>query len=262
MKASELFDVRDKVALVTGAAHGLGSGMAEVLADNGAIVVLADLDTDALAEVAGRLRKSGGRVSTVVVDISNFDAVRKMVDDTAEKFGQLDIVFANAGISAGPGYGVEDGQIENVSMEAWEHSTRINLDGTFVTIQAAARQMKQRRSGSIIVTASIAGVKTSPIPAYAYHAAKSAVAHVVRVAAKELGPHNIRINAIAPGPFRTSIGNGRMHDPEVAGKFTSTVPLGRMATIDEIKGLALLLASSASSYINGAIIPIDGGDSA
>ena len=122
--------------------------------------------------------------------------------------------------------------------------------------------MKPRRSGSIVVTSSVAALKASRLPSYGYHAAKAGIAQVVRVAALELGPYNIRINAIAPGPFATNIGNGRICTPEGAAMFASTVPLGRVADIHEIKGLALLLASPASSYMTGAIIPIDGGTQA
>ena len=120
-------------------------------------------------------------------------------------------------------------------------------------------QMKKQRSGSIVVTSSVAALKPSPMSSAAYHAAKAAVAQLVRLEALELAPYNVRINAIAPGPFKTNIANRRMHDPDAAKRFASSVPLGRLAEIDEIKGLALLLASSASSYITGAVIPIDGG---
>jgi NAD(P)-dependent dehydrogenase (short-subunit alcohol dehydrogenase family) len=122
--------------------------------------------------------------------------------------------------------------------------------------------MKSRRAGSIIVTASVAALRTSPLPGHAYHAGKAGVAHLVKLVAAELGPFNVRVNGIAPGPFVTNIAGGRMRDPEAQAKFVETVPLGRVAQVDEIKGLALFLASGASSYITGAIIPIDGGTAA
>jgi NAD(P)-dependent dehydrogenase (short-subunit alcohol dehydrogenase family) len=262
MKAEKLFDVTGTVAVVTGAASGLGAAIADVLAVNGARVVLADVDAARVQEVAASLKAQGCSVEVETVDIGDFAALDAMMAGVAARHGRLDAVFANAATSAGPGYGSPDGTIENASLERWEQSMRVNLTGTFATVRSAARIMKAQRHGSIIVTASIAALKTSPLPAYAYHAAKAGVAQVVRVAAKELGPYNVRINAIAPGPFMTNFANGRLRDPVAIEKFVATVPLGRMGKPEEIKGLALLLASPASSYINGAVIPIDGGDSA
>jgi NAD(P)-dependent dehydrogenase (short-subunit alcohol dehydrogenase family) len=256
---AHIFDVTDKVAIVTGAASGLGFGMAEALGENGARVVMVDVDADRLGASASALQSKQYRVEPVVLDIGEVAGVRPAIDDVVRRYGRLDVMFANAGVSAGPGFGVPEGQIENVAFDQWERTMRVNLTGTFATLQAAAAHMKPQGFGSIVVTASIAAVKTSPLPAYAYHAAKAAVAHLVRLAALELGPHNVRVNGIAPGPFVTNIAGGRMHDPAAAKKFAATVPLGRLADVDEIKGLALLLASSASSYMTGAVIPIDGG---
>jgi NAD(P)-dependent dehydrogenase (short-subunit alcohol dehydrogenase family) len=123
--------------------------------------------------------------------------------------------------------------------------------------------MKQRRSGSIVATASVAGIRAEPITGYGYVASKAAVINIVRQAAVELAPYNIRVNAIAPGPFYTNIGGGRLHrEPEIVKLFADMVPLGRLAQTDEIKGLALLLASPAGSYLTGTVIPIDGGATA
>jgi len=256
---TQIFDVTDKVAVVTGAASGLGFGMAEALGENGARVVMVDVNADRLGDAAATLQSRQCRVEPIVLDIGDAARVRPTIDDVVRRYGRLDVMFANAGVSAGPGFAAPEGQIENVAFDAWERTMRVNLTGTFATVQAAAAHMKQQREGSIVVTASIAAVKTSPLPAYAYHAAKAAVAQLVRLAALELGPHNVRVNGIAPGPFVTNIANGRMRDPEAAKKFVATVPLGRLAEVDEIKGLALLLASPASSYMTGALIPIDGG---
>jgi NAD(P)-dependent dehydrogenase (short-subunit alcohol dehydrogenase family) len=123
--------------------------------------------------------------------------------------------------------------------------------------------MKRRRAGSIVVTTSIAGIKAESVVGYPYIATKAAMANVVRQAAVELAPYNIRVNAIAPGPFYTNIRDGVMfRDADVVRRFEEMVPLGRCAQTDEIKGLALLLASPAGSYITGAVIPVDGGTTA
>ncbi len=132
-----------------------------------------------------------------------------------------------------------------------------------MTIRFAATHMKRQRGGSIVATASIAGLRSEPLVGYGYAAAKAAVVNIVRHAAVDLAPYNVRVNAIAPGPFLTNIAGGRLHrEPEVAKKFAAPVPLGRMAQPDEIKGLALLLASPAGSFITGTVIPIDGGTTA
>jgi NAD(P)-dependent dehydrogenase (short-subunit alcohol dehydrogenase family) len=135
----------------------------------------------------------------------------------------------------------------------------VNLTGTFVTMQAAARHMVPRKSGRIVVVASIAGLIAEPNVGYAYAAAKAAVVNLVRQAALELAPHNVLVTGIAPGPFRTNIGGGRIANPEVAKRFEAMVPLGRIAEPREMKGLALLLASPASSFMTGVTVPIDGG---
>ena len=130
------------------------------------------------------------------------------------------------------------------------------------TLRAAARHMKPRRQGRVIVTSSIAGIRAEPLSGYAYVASKAAVNNLVRQAAVELAPFNVLVNAIAPGPFATGLNGGRLRLPESAERMRTHIPLGRIADTSEIKGLALLLASPASSYMTGAIIPVDGGASA
>jgi NAD(P)-dependent dehydrogenase (short-subunit alcohol dehydrogenase family) len=152
-----------RVAVVSGAASGIGYAIAECLADNGARVVLADLNRDALERVESRFRERGAEVWSEQLDISDFAAVDALFARLAEKHERIDVVFANAGVSAGPGYGSAEGVIEKVSMETWRRSMDVNLDGTFMTMQAAARHMKPQGQGSIVVTASIAGLKTSPL---------------------------------------------------------------------------------------------------
>lgn len=262
MKAEALFDLTGHIIIVTGAASGLGLAMSEVLAANNADVTMIDVDRERLEASAGRIVATGGKVDAVTANIREGDEVEKLIRLIAVDKGKLDCVFANAGSSGGPGFAKAEGELPNASMDLWHSSLDVNLTGAFHTVRAAAACMKQQRHGSIVVTSSVAAIKASHLPSYGYHAAKAAIAQVVRVAALELGPFNVRINAIAPGPFKTNIASGRMNTPEGADLFVPTVPLGRLAEVDEIKGLALLLASPASSYITGAIIPIDGGTQA
>lgn len=259
MRPDNLFAVRGHVAIVTGAASGLGLAMSEVLAANGATVVMADCDETRLAEHAARLAAAGGTVEALALDLNDVDVVRPRLDATIARYGRLDALFANAAISSGPGYGSAEGQVDTLSDALWDAAIRVNLTATFRTVQAAAAVMKTQKRGSIVVTSSAAALRPGPLPGHAYHATKAAVANLVRLLAMELGPYNVRVNAIAPGPFLTNIAGGRMRDPAVQPKFVAGVPMGRPAEPDEIKGLALYLASDASGYVTGAIIPIDGG---
>lgn len=262
MKAEKLFDVRGNVAFVTGAASGLGRAFAEVMADNGAHVVMTDIDCAKLAGVADELKQRGGAVTAETLDVADLDALKKSIRGAAERHGRLDAVFANAGISAGPGPAVPAGEIARVAWPAWERVVHINLTSVMATVQAAAEVMKAQKRGRIVVTASIGGMRSEPMTGYAYAATKAAVCNLVRHAALELATHGVVVNAIAPGPFDTNIGNGRLGDPAVRAAFARDVPQGRIAHPDEIKGLALLLASPAASFITGAVIPIDGGATA
>jgi NAD(P)-dependent dehydrogenase (short-subunit alcohol dehydrogenase family) len=261
MKQADLFNVKGHVTIVTGAASGLGLAYAEVMAENGATVVMADLNPITLEQHVGRLKAAGCTVEGVVLDVVDTEALREAIDSAAKRHGRLDALFANAGISAGPGTLLTpDGAIDKFDVAAYQRAIDINMTSTLLAMRFAVPHMKRRKSGSIVVTASIAGIQAEPICGYGYVASKAAVINIVRQAAVELAPFNIRVNSIAPGPFLTNIADGRLKkQPEVVKLFADMVPLGRVASTDEIKGLALLLASPAGSYLTGTVIPIDGG---
>jgi NAD(P)-dependent dehydrogenase (short-subunit alcohol dehydrogenase family) len=251
---ADLFDVSGARVVVTGAASGLGLAMAEVMADAGARVTLADLDGDGLERVAGRL---DGDVRTAQVDVSDGDQVARLFADVLDAQGGVDVAFANAGISLEPGVLNERGGLANLKRDAWDRVVGVNLNGVLFTMREAARHMKRQGSGRIVVTASTAGFGTDPMVGYSYSATKAAVIVIVRQAALELAKHGVHVNAIAPGPFRTNIGGGA---PPIAQEaWREVVALGRMAEPDELKGVALLLASPASSFMTGAVVPVDGG---
>jgi len=256
----ELFDVRGVRAIVTGAASGLGFAMAEVLADCGAHVTLADVDAERLESVTTGL---GGPARPFVADVSDEEQVRALVDDVVATEGGLDVVFANAGIASVPGFGVEGGQtLDTVEPADWDRVLGINLSGVLFTMKHAAAVMKRQGSGRIVVTSSAAGLKPEPAVCYGYAASKAAVLNIVRHAALELAPHGVLVNAICPGPFKgTRIGGGVTESPtpELERMWSKTVPLGRMAEPEELKGLVLLLASPASSFMTGGSYVIDGG---
>ena len=251
---SDRFDVSGLRAVVTGAASGLGLAMAEVMAEGGARVTLVDLDLDGLEQVAARL---GGDVRTAAVDVSDADAVKRLFDEVVEEQGGVDVAFANAGISTEPGVLDERGGLANFDRGIWDAVLGVNLNGVMFTVREAAVRMKEQGSGRIVVTASTAGVGTDPLVGYSYSVTKAAVIMLVRQAALELAPHGVHVNAIAPGPFRTNIGSDAAPIPPEA--WNDIVALGRMAEPDELKGVALLLASPASSFMTGAVIPVDGG---
>ncbi len=258
-----LFDVRGVRAVVTGAASGLGHAMAEVLTDCGARVTLADIDAERLESVTASLADRGGAVRSFVVDVSDEGRVHALIEDVVAFEGGLDVVFANAGIAAMPGFAVEGGQrLETVERSVWDRVLGINLNGVLFTMKHAAAVMRRQRSGRIIVTSSNAGLRAEPEVCYGYVASKAAILNVVRQAALELAPHGVHVNAICPGPFKgTRIGGGVTEDPdpETEQMWARTVPIGRMAEPEELKGLVLLLASPASSFMTGAAYLIDGG---
>jgi NAD(P)-dependent dehydrogenase (short-subunit alcohol dehydrogenase family) len=255
-----LFDVRGARVLVTGAASGLGLAMAEVMVDCGASVTLADVDETRLEQVAAALReREGGDVRTVTLDVADHAQVDAAVDGVVAEEGGLDVVFANAGISLEPGIRDPGGGISSINPEAWDRVMKVNFEGVISTMAAAARVMKEQGSGRIIVTASTAGLRTDPIVGYSYVTTKAAVVSAARQAALELAPFGVHVNVIAPGPIRTRIGGGVLPSQEIEDMWAATVPLGRMGEPDEIKGACLLLASPASSWMTGTVIPIDGG---
>ncbi len=258
---AELFSVRDMSVLVTGAASGIGLEIATCLARAGARVTLSDIDGTNLEVATGRLTAEGLTVISDRCDISERDEVYALVDRVVARNGCIDVVFANAGSTAGPSFqAAVEGQLGGSVRDSWEASMRLNLTGAFDTISAVAPHMKVARTGSIVVTTSISALKLSPVSAYAYIAAKGGLNAIVRQAAIELAPFNVRINAIAPGFVRTNIAGGKLKTNVAAIEtLTRQIPMARLGETSDLLGLAVLLASPASAYMSGTIIPVDGG---
>jgi NAD(P)-dependent dehydrogenase (short-subunit alcohol dehydrogenase family) len=258
-----LFGVRGKTVVVTGGASGIGLAIARGYVENGAQVIVLDIDQKALDVAASTL---GEGAETLVTDISDKAAVDLVFDAIDARHAGIDVVFANAGIGGGPGFAVPggeripEGSLDGMPMADWDRMLAVNLTGVRNTIAAAARIMKARGAGGrIITTSSAAAVVNVPFVSTAYHAAKAAVAHLTRHAALELAPFNILVNAIAPANFITNIGGGEMKNDDVRAVFARASALGRTADPEEIAGLALFLGSSASSYVTGVHLLIDGG---
>jgi NAD(P)-dependent dehydrogenase (short-subunit alcohol dehydrogenase family) len=272
MAILDRFDIKGRSALVTGAASGIGLAYAEAMAEAGAMVTLTDIDGEGAEREAARLQGAGYEVRFDRLDVSDFDAVTAVFDAHAKAYGGLDITFANAGIDTGAGFWNPaghrnpDGQVDTYDPKRWDKSISVNLSGVFYTVSNAVRVMKQpgrangRSGGSIICTASNAGLVTEPIVGLPYMPAKAGVLHMVRALGLELAEFRIRINAIAPGPFVTNIGGGWLKKDPVARKaWDAIVPLGAVAETEQLKPLALLLASDASDYMTGSHVVIDGG---
>jgi NAD(P)-dependent dehydrogenase (short-subunit alcohol dehydrogenase family) len=269
MKIAEAFAVQDYGVVVTGGASGLGLGFAEGLAENGARVTILDVDARRVAEETASLRARGFDVRGEVLDVTDHPALDKAIDSAAAAYGRLDVVFANAGIDSGPGFlgswvgsvrpRQTEGALEHYTDERWNRVIDINLNGAFATLRAAARHMKPRKSGRLIVTTSLAALLVEPAIGSAYMAAKAGLAHLTRSIALELAAYNITVNSMAPGFFATNIGGGHARNPEVQRTLARTIPMHRVGFAEDIKGLALFLASPASAYITGQQIVIDGG---
>ena len=260
MKTLDQFDIAGRSAIVTGAASGIGLAYAEAMVEAGAKVTLTDIDGDGAEREAERLRGEGGEARAARLDVADRAAFEPVFDDHVAAFGGLDIAFANAGVDPGPGFWNPaghrnpDGQIDTFDPERWDRSIAINLTGVYNTIREAARVMKAAgkaaaRSSPPRPTPLWSTRRSSACPTCPPRPASPTWSATSRM---ELAEYQIRVNAIAPGPFVTNIGGGWLRDPVVREAWDKSVPLGRIAETYQIKPLALYLASDASSYMTGS----------
>lgn len=261
----EMFNVRGRSVIVTGGASGIGRAYAEIMADNGARVCIFDRDVSNLDVVVKELQRDGTDVWGQALDVSDRAGMAAAFDAVAERHGRIDVVFANAGIDAGPGFlsttgeRIPEGAIDALDDHHWDRVIEVNLTSVYTTVKHAARHMKATGGGRIIVTSSIAAQINEAIVGTPYMPAKAGVDHFVRQMAMELGAFGILINCISPGPFMTNIAGGRLKIPADRKAFEAQSLIGRIGDTEDIKGLALYLASPCSSYVTGSQIVIDGG---
>jgi NAD(P)-dependent dehydrogenase (short-subunit alcohol dehydrogenase family) len=248
----ELFALTDRVAIVTGASRGLGEEMAEGLAEAGAALMICARREQWLTPTLERFKGLGFRVEGFVADVSNPADVQAVVDKTMSTYGRVDILVNNAGISWGA-------QPEEMPLDKWQKVIDINLTGAFLFAQAAAREMLKREYGRIVNVASIAGLYAAVHgPHYAaYAASKAGLMGLTRELAASWGRHNIRVNAIAPGFFRSRLADPVL--PLAEPSIKATCPIPRIGAEGELKGVCVFLASDASNYITGQTIVVDGG---
>ena len=248
----ELFALTGRVAIVTGASRGLGEEMAEGLAEAGAALMICARRQQWLTPTLERFRGLGFRVEGLVADVSNPANVQAVVDQTMAAYGRLDILVNNAGISWGAAP-------EEMPLDKWQKVIDVNLTGAFLFAQAAGREMLKREYGRIINIASISGLHAGVNgPHYAaYAASKAGLMGLTRELAASWGRHNIRVNAIAPGFFRSRLADPVL--PLAEPSIKSTNPIARIGAEGELKGVCVFLASDASNYITGQTIVVDGG---
>lgn len=242
-----------KAAIVTGGGRGLGEVFARTFAMAGAVVVVADIIEENAKKVASALEKHGHKASAVKLDVRSTRSIAAMVDHTVKTYGRVDVLMNNAGI-------VICENAEKMTDEQWEDVVAVDLTGVFKCCRAVAAYMIQQKGGSIINIGSMSGVISNhPQPQCAYNAAKAAVIMLSKALAGEWAKHGVRVNTISPGYIATDMTLKGRENPEWGPVWLETTPMGRLGQPDELAGLALYLASDASSFMTGSNVLIDGG---
>ena len=249
-----LFDLSGKVAVITGSSRGIGRAIAERMAEHGSKVVISSRKAEACQEVAAAINAKHGdkRAVAIAANISLKEQLGRLVDETMKIFGQIDVLVCNA--ASNPHYG----PMSTLTDEQFTKTLSNNIISNHWLINLVAPQMIARKDGSIIIVSSVGGLRGSPILG-AYCISKAADFQLARNLAIEFGPHNVRINCIAPGLIRTDFARALWENPDNLKRSTARTPLGRIGEPDEIAGAAVLLASPAGAFMTGQAIVIDGG---
>ncbi len=245
----ETMDLKGKVALVTGAAQGIGKEIALALARAGADVVISDVNLEGAEVAAKEIEAIGYKSLAVKVNVANFSEVDEMINKTIEKFGRIDILVNNAGIT-------RDNLIVRMKEEDWDIVIDINLKGTFNCIKAAIRPMAKQRIGRIINIASIVGVMGNAGQAN-YVASKAGVIGLTKTVAREYANRGINVNAVAPGFIDTAMTKALTQ--EVRDNLQKQIPMGRLGTSEDVANAVRFLASDSAGYITGQVIHVNGG---
>ena len=238
-----------RVAVVTGAAQGIGLAIASTFAIHGASLVIADLNLEAAQDAKAKLEALGAKALAVRVDVRDPAQVQHMVETTVSELGSLDVLVNNAGIT-------RDATLRKMTLDDWQLVIDVHLKGTFLGTQAAAAVMRQQKCGAIVNISSISG-KVGFVGQTNYSAAKAGIIGLTKAAAKELAPHGVRINAVQPGLIRTAMTEALRQD--IWNQKVSEVPMGRAGEPEEVENAVLFLASDLASYITGAVLEVTGG---
>lgn len=240
--------LENKVAIITGAARGIGKTIAQRLAQDGATIVICDL-MDEISDTAEELRSEGAKVLPLKVNVTDLEAVESMVETAIEKLGKVDILVNNAGIT-------RDALIVRMKESDWDAVLTVNLKGAFICTKAVARSMMKQRSGKIVNIASVVGVMGNAGQAN-YSASKAGMIGLTKSSAKEMGRRGITVNAVAPG-FIVSKMTESLPEAEKK-KMLEAVPLGEMGTQEDVANAVAFLVSESARYITGQVLKIDGG---
>ena len=251
---SSLFSLEGKVAVITGSSRGIGKAIAERMAEHGAKVVISSRKPEPCAEVAASINAAhgAGRAISIPANISSKHDLMHLVDETTRQLGQIDILVCNAASNPyyGPLAGIEDDQFRKILEN--------NVIANHWLINFTVPRMIARKEGAIIIVSSIGGLRGSSVIG-AYNISKAADFQLARNLAVEYGPHNVRVNCIAPGLIKTDFARALWENPETLKRATSTTPLRRIGEPDEIAGAAVFLASKAGSFMTGQVVVVDGG---
>ncbi len=242
-------DLTEQVAIVTGAARGLGQAIARDLAVSGAIVACIDVNEELLGDTVESINESGGQAAAFACDVTDSDRVTEVVRAVAKQFGRLDILVNNAGVT-------RDNLVMRMKDDEWDLVLGINLRGTFLFTRAAAKPMSKGKRGRIINIASVSGLMGNPGQVN-YSASKAGVIGLTRTVSRELSKRNITVNAVAPGFIATEM--AAKLGEELIEQITAETPLGRLGSPQDVADAVLFLASEAASFITGHVLVVDGG---
>ncbi len=243
-----------KVALITGAASGIGAVAARLFAGEGARVVVADVSDDAGRATVEEIEAAGGQAAYVHADVSNADDARAMVAFAMERFGSLDVLHNNAGV-----FPAADGSVTDTDEDVWDLVMRINLKGVYLGCRFGIPAMLEGGGGSIVNVASFVALMGAATPQIAYTSSKGGVLAMTREIAVEFARRGIRANALCPGPIETPLMAELLADPDRRQRRLVHIPIGRFGRPDEIANAAMFLASDESSFMTGAALVVDGG---
>lgn len=251
--ATNLFDLSNRVAVVTGGGRGIGREIARVLAGAGATIAIAELDPDTAEDAAAEMRTMGRDALAVPTDARSSASVNAMVEQVLKPFGKIDILVSNAGIA-------RNTPAESTSDEDWLSVIDLNLNGVFWSCRAVGKHMIERKSGAIVNIASMSGsIVNKPQPQAAYNASKAGVIHLTKSLAAEWAPYGVRVNSVSPGYIGTDMTKRGLATGDWGRVWMEMTPMNRLGTPSEIAHAVWYLASDAASYATGTDLIVDGG---
>ena len=251
MSINELFSLKDKVAVVLGGTSGIGQAIARGFLQAGATVIASSRDQAKVDKMAAEIEAAGSKTLRQTSDVQNRDTIEALCRQVVSTFGRVDILMVTSGV-------LQKGPSADVAEEDWNRVVDANLNGTFRANQIFGRQMIAQKSGAIINTCSMTTfVSFGEVASYA--ASKAGVGMITKSLACEWAPYNVRVNAIAPGVFRTPLNTRALDIPERLAAIVARTPMARVGRVEELMGAAVFLASDAASFVTGQIVAVDGG---